>query len=168
LELDRQVVGVSATTSGAVKAHLESTTPSLGIPFFRDRAPKKVTLPFGVIQEGISVVPVPMGDTGDQAAEKVVAEDVQVAIYEVWRDAEGRMIERYDLPDKVFRRLQGALLPGVPSGWGAVQVLGRVRLPQVEGPAGLATPLGPVGGQRGDDGANVVANIFTCRIRRSA
>lgn len=149
---------MSATTAGAVKAWLEGG--NFGIPFFRDRAPAEQALPFGVVQDGISVVPVPMGDTQDQAAERVVEEQIQVAIYEEWRNAAGKMVEQYALPDNVEKRLRGAVIPQMPKAQQGCQVLGRVRQLAVDGRniQGILSETA--------DQANVVATIYTVVIRR--
>jgi hypothetical protein len=153
---------MAATTAGALKAWLEAG--SLGISFFRDRAPKDQALPFGVIQEAISIVPIPMGDHSDQTADRQVTEQAQVSIYEVWRDATGKPAERYDLPSLVYRRLEGALLVDGPH-HGRVKVIGARRQPDVEGPN---ANTGTIAVDSGTDGANVVANHFTVAIRRDA
>jgi hypothetical protein len=152
---------MAATTSGALKAWLEGG--DLGLPFFRDRAPKDQGLPFGVITEAIAITPVRTGDFGDQTAERVVDEMAQVSVYEVWRTADGRPAEDYERPGKVYKRLHGAVLstpkPGV------VKVTGERRTPDVAGPQADTSGLAAV--QSGADGSNVVASHFTVMIRRT-
>lgn len=165
---------MAATTSGALKAWLEAPSPGnpyhTGMAFYRDRAPRDsegalaVTLPFGVITEAIAVTPVPMGDLGDQDADRQVLELAQVSIYEVWRDVEGKPAEQYDLPTKVWRRLEGARLVDGPKP-ATVKVTGRRRLPAIDGTSQNVGLLSAVGGV---DGANVVANHFTVTIARDA
>jgi hypothetical protein len=152
---------MAATTTGAFKAHLEAG--GFGIAFYRDRAPKDAVLPFGVITEGIAQTPDGGGDLGDTDAERWVAELVQVSVYEQWRDAEGKAAESYTLPDGVWRRLEGARMTTPKPG--TVKVTGRRRVPAVEG---TSQDTGLLSAVNGVDGANVVANHFTCTFRRTA
>lgn len=152
---------MSATTAGALKAHLEAG--ELGLAFYRDRAPQEAALPYGVISEAISITPIPMGDKGDPAADLQVDEQAQVSVYETWRGSDGKPAEDYPMPGRVHRRLEGARLetpkPGV------VTVIGRRRLLEVEG---RNQDTGSLGGLTTPDGANVVANHITVLIRRDA
>jgi hypothetical protein len=133
------------------------------LAFYRDRAPKDAVLPFGVITEGIAMTPDGGGDLGDQTAERWVAELAQVSVYEQWRDAAGQASERYDLPDAIWRRLEGARLTTPKPG--TIKVTGRRRVPAVEG---TSQDTGLLSAVNGVDGANVVANHFTVTIRRTA
>lgn len=148
---------MSATTAGAMKAHLERA--GLGLAWFRDRAPQDQALPFGVIQEGISRTSDRDGDHTDPAARHGVREQVQVAVYDLWRDGTGKAAERYDLPDALHRALHGAVLTDLPSGRpGFVRVDGYVRIPQVDGPGSAGDPA---------NRANIVQHALTCTVARS-
>lgn len=145
---------MSATTSGALKAHLERA--GLGLPFFRDAAPQDQVLPFGVIQEAVAVVPDRDGDLGEQGpGAHSAAEEAQVTVFQEWRTTDGRAAEAYDLPDRVLRTLHGARLTTAPATVYGVRVGGRVRFPPASS-AG-ASP----------NGANVVQDVFTLTIRRN-
>jgi hypothetical protein len=150
---------VSATTAGAIKAHLERPERLVtGVPWFRDRAPKDQPLPFGVIQEGISQTRLRMGDTSDPTGDKAVVELAQATLFQAWRDADGKPAERYDLPDLVWRDLDGALLTTHPAGAVHIRVRSRVRLPRVDGPGSVGDAA---------DGANVVQDTYTLSLHRS-
>jgi hypothetical protein len=151
---------MSATTGGALKAHLESF--ARGVPWYRDRAPQDAVLPFGIIQEAISVVPLAMGDTTDQTAERVVQEEAQVTLYQVWRGADGKPAEQYPLAEAIYKDLQGARLATHPKQVSGVKVTGMVRRLEVDNPNGSAVRADTT------DGANVVAHIYLLNIWRTA
>lgn len=151
---------MSATTGGAIKAHLERPTgPVRGVAWYRDRAPKDAPMPCGVIQEGIGQTRVPMGDTQDPDADKVVLELVQVTLFQTWRSADGKAAENYTLPGLVWKDLDGARPATAPTGVSGMAVRGRVRTPAVDG---VGAGLDPA------NGANVVQDVFTIAITRSA
>lgn len=151
---------MSATTAGAIKAWLERPGRLVtGVSWYRDRAPKDAALPYGVIQEGISYTPVPMGDTMDQAAERITVELAQVTLFQPWRGLDGKPAERYDVPDLVWRDLDGALLPAHPKKVSGCKVRSRVRLPRIDARGDSAA--------EDADGANVVQDTFTIAITRS-
>lgn len=148
---------MSATTAGALKAHLEGK--GRGVPWFRYRAPKDQALPFGVIQDGISTTPLPMGDTSDPAADKVVTELAQCTLFQEWRDSDGNAAEQYPLPGQIYRDLDGAVLATHPAGTTHVKVRGVVRLPRIDSPGTSAA--------EDADGANLIQDTFTVSLHRS-
>lgn len=102
---------MAATSSAAIKAHLEAQ--GLGISVHRDTAPKDATYPYVTVQEAISVTPDLHGDNG---ADPSVAEQVQVDVWQRWKDAaSGSVTESYTLPDAVAEALSGAVLTSVGS-----------------------------------------------------
>lgn len=147
---------MSATTAGAVKAHLE--TAGTGIAWYRDQAPQDAPLPFGTIQEAVSITRMRMGDTMDQSAEKTVAEQVQVSIWQPFRNADGKPGEDYTLVGRVHRALDGCRLPTAPTRVDGVTVDGVVRIPQVDRRGDTYDPA---------NGANVVQHALTITIRRT-
>lgn len=106
---------MAATTSGAIKAHLESL--GLGVSVYRDGPRPGQAVPYIVVTEGISTVPSvsAAGDHGDPDADITVSEQVQVDIVQAARDSAGQNIERYDLPGLVYRALHGARLTAHPT-----------------------------------------------------
>jgi hypothetical protein len=100
---------MSATTGGALKAALEMA--GTGIPWFRDVAPDRQPVPYGTIQESLSLTTELSGDERDPAAPLVGGELVQVDLWQAWRDAAGRPVENYGLPGLVVRALRAADLP---------------------------------------------------------
>lgn len=78
---------MSATISGALKAHLERQ--GWGVPWFRDGAPPETKAPFGTIQEGIAVADDRHGDFADPQADGGETEQVQVDLYQPARKLSG-------------------------------------------------------------------------------
>jgi hypothetical protein len=146
---------MSATTSGAIKAHLESA--GLGISVYRDLAPQGAALPFAVVTEGISQVPDRDGDLGDQEAKHTWREEVQVSLFQTWRTPDGKPGEDYTLVGRLLEALDGCRLRTAPTTVYGVRVNGRVRLAAVDAP----------GGADGSDGANVVHDAITATVRRN-
>lgn len=162
---------MSATTAGAIKAHLESA--GFGIAFYRDRMPADAAIPCGIVLEGVVTVPVKGGDYGDTTAPRWVVETCQVSLYQAWRTADGHPGEDYTLPDGIFKRLHGSRLEGYAGGNApskqihGVTVIGHRRMPAVDQRGNMAaTPLGA--GVEEGDGANVVAHHYTIEVRRDA
>lgn len=83
---------MAATASGSIKAHIESL--GLGLSAYRDEAPSKASLPYVTITEGITTVPVRLGDNGREDA---VRELVQIDLWEAWRTSDNRIAESYSL-----------------------------------------------------------------------
>ena len=106
---------MSASTAGAVKAHIE--TLGLGVPVFRDGAGDTTTPPYVTVQEGIGYETEAHGDTGDPDADMGVGELVQVDLYlpARVRTSTGRAAnaESYTAPDRLHRGLHGAALPSI-------------------------------------------------------
>ena len=104
---------MSLTTAGAIRLLLGAVT---GIPFYRDGAPPTQLPPFGVVQEGIGLVPLRHGDFADTSATVTVTEEAQVDIFENARSGSPAGLvdaETYLLPDKVMATLYGAHLPPI-------------------------------------------------------
>lgn len=122
---------MAATTSGAIKAHIESL--GLGVPVFRDGPRPGQALPYIVVSEGLDITPAAaQGDYGDPARERVVAEMVQVDVVQAARTpAAGRApnAEQYGLAERVYAALDGARLPQHPAPVSGVVVREMRRLP---------------------------------------
>lgn len=146
---------MSATTAGAVKAHLEAA--ATGIAWYRDRVPADVSLPYGTIDESIDTIPQAHGDIGDPAADNADMEIVQVNIWQAWRNADGSPGEDYLLPGKVVGALRGARLATAPTLVYGVIVRGMRRLLEVD-KAGRAYDT--------NDQANVVHHAITVNVHR--
>lgn len=100
---------MAATTAGAVKAYVE--TLGLGVSVYRDTAPKDATLPYVTVQERVSMTPDASGDNGAGAT---AAEQIQVDVWQRWRNPSTNAVEEsYTLADAVARGLHGASLPVV-------------------------------------------------------
>lgn len=162
---------MSATTAGAIKAHMESA--GLGIAFYRDRMPPDAAIPCGVILEAVVIVPVKHGDFGDLSADRWVVETAQVSLYQAWRGADGHPGETYPLADQIHRRLHGSRLEGYAVGNApskrihGVTVVGYRRMVDVDQKGNMAsTPLGA--GVEEGEGANVIAHHYTIEVRRDA
>lgn len=147
---------MSATTAGAVKAHLEAA--GTGIPWFRDLAPQDQALPFGTIQEGISLTLDRDGDHQDPNATQGVREGAQVTIFQAFRGADGKAAEDFTLVGRVIKALHGTRLVTSPTTTYGVTVRGRVRQPRVD-----------ARGSTGDasDRANIVQDVLTIEIARN-
>ena len=139
---------MSASTAGAVKAHIESL--GLRMPVFRDGAGDRTDPPYVTVQEGIGYDTEAHGDTGDPDADMGVAELVQVDVYlpARRRTATGLTAnaESYTVPDRVHRGLHGATIGPV----GGARVYGclvqsRLRWPIAD---------------------NVARHTFTVRVKR--
>lgn len=132
---------MAATISGALKAYIEGL--ALGLSAFRDRAGKDASEPYVVIQEGISIVPKHLGDNGVNDA---VVEQVQVDLWEHWRNTDHTLAESYTLARQLEIALRSPILTGLP--FHVHGVIGLSRTRQVDQEAGL------------------VRNIYTVEIRR--
>lgn len=145
---------MSATTSGALKAHIEGL--GLHLSVFRDAAPPDQPLPFAVVQESISNVPERDGDYGDHEVSHGTAEEAQVSLFQQWRTTDGRAAENYRLADTLVAMLHGAQLRDAPTRVYGVRVNGRVRVPPR-----------PTSAAEGPNGANVVQDTIMLTIRRN-
>jgi len=80
---------MAATLAGLFKAHLEAL--GLGVSWYRDGAPAGVAdsgVVFGVVQDGISMVPERHGDHGDPLGHQGDIELVQLDLYQPARVAD--------------------------------------------------------------------------------
>lgn len=138
---------MAATSAGTLKAYLEAQ--GLSLPWYRRRAPKDQARPFGTIQEAIVLTVERTGDQGDPAAQTLVAEQVQLDLWQDARTAAGTAAERYDLPGTLLRLLRSAQLVPV----GSAQVFGVDALSMREVP---------------DPDPTIIHHAITCTIRRAA
>ncbi|MGY0067719.1 hypothetical protein ACWZEH_13005 [Streptomyces sp. QTS137] len=124
---------MAASTSGAIKARLESL--AFGVPVFRDGPREGQAPPFIVVQEGM---PAGMdraanGDFGDPDAEINIIETVTVDLVQQARVKTGatttRVTERYGLAEAIAHALHGHPLPAHPAKVTAVRVQDIDRIP---------------------------------------
>lgn len=121
---------MSASTGGAVKAYLEGQ--QLGVPVFRDRAPKDQVYPFITVTEEVSLTVVRRADAGDEL--------VQVDLWQTWKHPAGAVVGGVNVAGRLaedstlVRRLQGALrgaaLMAAPTLTYQANLEGSVRLPE--------------------------------------
>lgn len=127
---------VAATTSGAIKAYLESL--AFGVPVFRDGPRPKQDCPYIVVQENVSLGLdlSAQGDFGDPTADIAITETVTVDLIQHARAKTGaattRNTERYGLAEAVAAALHGCTLPAHPAKVTAVRVQDMDRFP-IEG-----------------------------------
>ncbi|MBZ3909422.1 hypothetical protein [Streptomyces acidiscabies] len=124
---------MAATTSGAIKAYLESL--SFGVPVFRDGPREGQAEPYVVVQEGIpaGLDTIANGDFGDPNAEINIAETVIVDLVQRARVQTGaattKVTERYGLAEAIAHALHGCTLPAHPAKVTAVRVQDIDRIP---------------------------------------
>lgn len=124
---------MAATTSGAVKAYVE--TLGLSLPVFRDGPRPDQAPPYAVVTEGqsIGLAATGNGDYGDPNADVQITEIATVDVVQNARVKTGaataRNVERYGLVETLARRLHGCTLPAHPARVTAVRVQGIDRLP---------------------------------------
>ncbi|WP_406735353.1 hypothetical protein OG508_28070 [Streptomyces sp. NBC_01108] len=123
---------MAATTSGAIKAYLESL--SFGVPVFRDGSRPGQACPFIVVTEALSVgMDTANGDFGDPDAELTIVEKVAVDLIETARNkataGTARAVERYGLAEAIAHALHGHALPTHPAKVTAVRVTDLDRFP---------------------------------------
>lgn len=119
---------MSASTGGAVKAYLEAA--ALGVPWFRDRAPKDQRYPYGTVTEEVSLTVVRRAETADEL--------VQVDLWQFARwpagtvvggvNVAGRVAEDSALVRRLQRVLRGARLATAPTLTYQANLEGSVRL----------------------------------------
>ena len=111
---------MAASTSGALKAYLESPAVALGVPVYRDQAPAGQKKPYITVSEAIALSPDPLED----GAVGTLREEVQIDLWMPWKDlpgqpetkfADGRLLESYSLPGALLRALDGARLATAPT-----------------------------------------------------
>lgn len=132
---------MAATISGSFKAYIEGL--GLGVAVYRDVAPLDAVLPYVVVTESVSIVPVRLGDNGRDDA---VVETVQLDLYEQWRDANHQLIESYTRARQLEQALRSPSLNDLPMRVHGVAGLSRTR--QLDREGGL------------------VRNIITVDVRR--
>ncbi|MFD3310064.1 hypothetical protein [Streptomyces sp. NPDC058694] len=124
---------MAATTSGAIKARLESL--AFGVPVFRDGPREGQTEPYIVVQEGMSagLDLRGNGDFGDPDAEINIVETVVVDLVQLARIKTGasttKVTERYGLAEAIAHALHGRPLPAHPAKVTAVRVQDIDRIP---------------------------------------
>lgn len=101
---------MSATSSAALKAHIESL--GLGLSAHRDVAPEDTALPYVTIHERITL---DTDDSGDNGADPTGTETVQVDLWQTWRNADKTRAESLTLADSLHAGLHGAALANVGS-----------------------------------------------------
>jgi hypothetical protein len=127
---------MAATTSGAIKAHLEAL--GFGVPVFRDGPRPDQAPPFIVVTEALStgLDLSGQGDFGDPAADIPIVETVTVDLIENARVKTGaataKSVERYGLAESIARALHGCTLPAHPAKVTSVRVSDLDRFP-IEG-----------------------------------
>lgn len=124
---------MAATTSGAIKARLESL--AFGVPVFRDGPREGQAEPYIVVQEGMpaGIDTTANGDFGDPDAEINIIETVTVDLVQRARAKTGaataKNTERYGLAEAIAHALHGCTLPAHPAKVTAVRVTGIDRIP---------------------------------------
>lgn len=120
---------MSATTAGAVKAWLEGQ--ALGVAVYRDSAPINTPLPYVTVTEAVALTPDRDG-AFDRDVTHTVVEVAQVDVWQRWRSDSGQPAEQYDLPHRVRRALDAAVLPSAPGRVYGCRSTGMVRLLEVD------------------------------------
>jgi len=119
---------MAATTSGALKAFLESPSLQLGVPVYRDQAPAGQKKPYIVVTELLPATP----DEWEDGAIGTVREGVSIDIWMAWKDlpgfaetkfADGTILESYALPMTVAKALSGARLATAPTTVYGIEVI---------------------------------------------
>ncbi len=123
---------MAATTSGAIKARLESL--QFGVPVFRDGPREGQAPPFIVVTEALGIsMDTGNGDFGDPAAELTIVEKAAVDLVETARArataGTARAVERYGLAEAIAHALHGHALPAHPAKVTAVRVTDIDRFP---------------------------------------
>lgn len=115
---------MSATTSGALKAHIEGL--GLNMPAYRDRPPAEAAYPHVTIHEAIVITRERSGDQGDPNAHRAVTELAQV---DLWQKVGA---ESYTLPEALIAGIDGAQLPTAPQRVYGCTVDSMTRLLEIE------------------------------------
>lgn len=124
---------MAATTSGAIKARLESL--AFGVPVFRDGPREGQDCPFVVVTEALStgLDTGGNGDFGDPDASITIVEKVAVDLVQNARAkttaVTARNAERYGLAEAIAHALHGHALPAHPAKVTAVRVTDLDRFP---------------------------------------
>ncbi|GGQ48798.1 hypothetical protein [Streptomyces asoensis] len=124
---------MAASTSGAIKAYLESL--SFHVPVFRDGPREGQAEPYIVVQEALPAARDlrAAGDFGDPAADIDVLETVVIDLVQRARVKTGerttKVTERYGLAESIGRALHGCTLPEHPARVRAVLLQDIDRIP---------------------------------------
>ncbi|MET7560564.1 hypothetical protein ABZS95_10205 [Streptomyces sp. NPDC005479] len=122
---------MAATTSGAIKARLESL--QFGVPVFRDGPRPGQACPYIVVTEAVSTgLDTGNGDFGDPDADVQIIETVTVDLIQNARAKSGtatKNSERYGLAETIARALHGHPLPAHPAKVTAVRFKDLDRFP---------------------------------------
>ena len=121
---------MAATTSGAIKARLESL--AFGVPVFRDGPREGQDEPYIVVQEGLPAT-IDLTAAGDAGDDPQINETVIVDLVERARVKTGarttKNTERYGLAEAIAAALHGATLPAHPAKVTSVRVQDIDRIP---------------------------------------
>lgn len=140
---------MAASTSGALKAHIESL--GLGLAGYRDAAPEDAALPYVRISEDIAQTIRQHGDFGAAGAAKACTEEVQLDLFQQRRDPDtGAITESYTIKDALVAGLHGAHLTAAPKHAYGLRVLSATRFPPAP-----------------DDDTNVVRHLITVALDRA-
>lgn len=123
---------MAATTSGAIKARLESL--AFGVPVFRDGPREGQACPFIVVTEALATtMDTANGDFGDPNTPITIVEKVAVDLVQNARIKAGaaaaKNAERYGLAEAIAHALHGHALPAHPAKVTAVRVTDIDRFP---------------------------------------
>lgn len=124
---------MAASTSGAIKARLESL--AFGVPVFRDGPREGQDEPYIVVQEGMpaGLDASGNGDFGDPDAEINIVETVIVDLVQQARVKTSarttKVTERYGLAEAIGHALHGCALPAHPAKVTAVRLDSIDRIP---------------------------------------
>lgn len=148
---------MAASLAGAIKAHIESQ--SLGIPVFRDEAPKGQSYPYVTIQEGVAINEELSANA--YAGDHAVVETVQVNLWlQRHNQATNAITESYTLPNALARALDGSGLPQAPMKVYGMKVIGVQRLIPMTRP--LDQPKGtPI------ERSGLVHHAITVQVKRN-
>lgn len=147
---------MSASLAGAVKAYLEAQ--ALGVPIFRDQAPRGQSYPYVTIQEGIGIVEETSANafSGDNRVRELVQIDLWMQRHS---PATNAVTESYSLPDALCRAINGCRLDAAPMKVYGMKLIGRTRLFGTTRATakGQATPVEPSG---------TIHHVITAEVRR--
>ena len=142
---------MSLTSSGALKALIEGA--GLTVAAYRDAIPNDSKMPVVTIDENVATSTERHGDSGDPDGHHGESEQVFVHLFELWRDANGRPAERYEL----VRSLKKLLRTARPFQYGPEDAPVRVYGLRIDGHARIVERT-----------ENVVHHTITTTLRRDA
>lgn len=122
----------AATTAGAVIQYISGL--GLGLKTYRDQALIGQKPPYVVVLEAQALVPAGLiggggAFGGGSAGAQLAVEQVQIDLYQLWRDDQDQPAEDYSLYRKLVRLLHGAQLNAAPTRAYLVLVVDAQRLP---------------------------------------